>query len=141
MFGIEDFSGKLNGNRTLQELLHVEHRARQPRSFGAIYRVKSAAAGATIRAMRPVLAAIAAAFLAGATSSPAAADCTCRARGVVAAHGQTLCIQTPQGPRLARCGKLSNVASWTFLDGTCPMAALNVPEGNPRTRQSARTIR
>ena len=28
MFGIEDFCGKLNGNRTLQELLHPEHRGR-----------------------------------------------------------------------------------------------------------------
>jgi hypothetical protein len=91
--------------------------------------------------MRPILAALAAACLAGATSSPAAADCTCRARGVVAAHGQTLCIQTPQGARLARCSKVSNVASWTFLDGTCPMAALHLPEGNLGARQSARTIR
>jgi hypothetical protein len=26
VFGIEDFSGKLNGNRALRELLHPEHR-------------------------------------------------------------------------------------------------------------------
>jgi hypothetical protein len=26
MFGIEDFSGKPNGDRTLGELLHIEHR-------------------------------------------------------------------------------------------------------------------
>jgi hypothetical protein len=28
MFGIEEFSGKLNGDRTLWRLLHVEHRGR-----------------------------------------------------------------------------------------------------------------
>ena len=61
-------------------------------------------------------------------AAPAEADCTCRARGVVATEGQTLCIRTPQGSRLARCGKMSNVASWTFLQGPCPQAALQATE-------------
>ena len=55
----------------------------------------------------------------------AGAACTCRAKGVVASEGQTLCIRTPQGPRLARCDKVSNITSWTFLSGPCPQAALD----------------
>jgi hypothetical protein len=59
-------------------------------------------------------------FLAG--IGPAQADCTCRARGVTATHGQTVCIPTPAGQRLATCGTISNVASWFFLDAPCPTA-------------------
>jgi hypothetical protein len=61
-----------------------------------------------------------------AASRPATADCQCRAAGVIATHGQTLCIPTPNGMRLARCSKVSNVSSWTFLDAPCPVAALDV---------------
>jgi hypothetical protein len=73
--------------------------------------------------MRTIPAALAA-LLAVALVSPASATCKCRARGVIAAEGQTLCIRTPDGVRLARCGKVLNVASWIFLDGACPQAAL-----------------
>ena len=75
--------------------------------------------------MRAVLAVTVAALLAGAGAAPAEAPCKCRARGVVATEGQTLCIWTPQGVRLARCGKVQNVSSWTFLDAPCPQAALD----------------
>lgn len=76
--------------------------------------------------MRIVAAVLSTALLIGAGSAPAEADCKCRARGVVAAEGQTLCIRTPDGLRLARCGKVSNVASWTFLQGPCPLASLEL---------------
>ena len=91
--------------------------------------------------MRLVIAAIAATCMAGAMSSPAEADCVCRARGIVATHGQTLCIRTAQGTRLARCGKVSNVASWTFLDGPCPVAALDFAEDIFQRGRSASTLR
>lgn len=74
--------------------------------------------------MRLIAAVLSAALLIGAGSAPAEADCRCRARGVVASEGQTLCVRTPEGVRLARCGKVSNVASWTFLQGPCPQASL-----------------
>jgi hypothetical protein len=70
---------------------------------------------------------------------PANADCKCRARGVVATEGQTLCIATPDGSRLARCGKVSNVASWTFLEGPCPQAALDLSERPLAARKSLRS--
>ena len=64
----------------------------------------------------------------------AAADCTCRARGVTATHGQTLCIRTPDGTRLARCEKVSNVSSWRFLTGACPVAAIPLAIAASSTR-------
>jgi hypothetical protein len=78
--------------------------------------------------MRPILAGIAAALLIGAATSPARADCVCRARDVVATHGQTICIQTPDGARLARCEKVSNVSSWRFLKDSCPVADISQPD-------------
>jgi hypothetical protein len=74
--------------------------------------------------MRLILTRVAAATIAAAAAFPASADCTCRARGVVVHHGQTACIPTPAGVRLARCEKVSNIASWRFLDGACPQASL-----------------
>jgi hypothetical protein len=66
--------------------------------------------------------AAASAFVVLPLTGNASADCTCWARGVVAGHGQTICLRTPQGQRLARCDKVLNVASWTFLPGPCPLA-------------------
>lgn len=66
---------------------------------------------------------IAATFVVAAAVSPASADCTCRARGVVVHHGQTACIPTPAGPRLARCEMVSNMSSWKFLEEACPQAS------------------
>jgi hypothetical protein len=68
--------------------------------------------------MRQMLIILAVALLAGTAISPAEA-LTCRARGVVAAEGETLCIPTHTGQRLARCGRVLNVASWIFLPGRC----------------------
>jgi hypothetical protein len=61
------------------------------------------------------------ALLPGLVAAPAGATCKCRARNVVAMEGQTVCIVTPSGPRLARCDKVTNVTSWTMLGG-CPSA-------------------
>jgi hypothetical protein len=55
-------------------------------------------------------------------ASPANADCTCRGPGVIAHHGQTVCLKTPSGPRLARCEMVLNNSSWTFLAEACPQA-------------------
>ena len=53
-------------------------------------------------------------------SAPALADCTCRSRDVVANEGEVVCINTPFGQRLARCDKVLNNSSWTFLQDACP---------------------
>jgi hypothetical protein len=60
-------------------------------------------------------------------ATPAAADCRCRAVGVVVNEGQTACIATPDGRKLARCEKSQNVSSWRFLEDTCPSAGGPMP--------------
>jgi hypothetical protein len=73
--------------------------------------------------MRLMITGLIAAVLTGAASSPANADCTCRGPGVVAKHGQTVCLRTPAGLRLARCEMVLNNSSWTFLPEPCPEAS------------------
>jgi hypothetical protein len=48
----------------------------------------------------------------------AAANIGCRAIGLEARQGETLCIRTPEGLRLAECGMNLNVSNWTFR-GAC----------------------
>jgi len=57
------------------------------------------------------------------SASSASADCTCRSRDVVANEGEVVCLNTPLGQRLARCDKVLNNTSWTFLQGACPTAS------------------
>jgi hypothetical protein len=52
----------------------------------------------------------------------------CRATGVLAEQGETLCIPTHAGLQRARCGKVLNVSSWTFLEGACPAPAATEPD-------------
>jgi len=56
----------------------------------------------------------------------ALADCTCRSRDVVANEGEVVCLTTPLGQRLARCDKVLNNSSWTFLQAACPTASLTL---------------
>jgi len=60
-------------------------------------------------------------------ATPAAADCRCRAVGVIVNEGQTACITTPDGRKLARCEKSQNVSSWRFLEDACPSANRPMP--------------
>ncbi len=49
----------------------------------------------------------------------AAADCVCLYRGGEVKEGQTACINTVAGNRLARCGKVLNNTSWFVTDQAC----------------------
>ena len=70
--------------------------------------------------LRSVLLALAlTALLAGDATAGADPNCQCRAFGTVARLGQVVCLQLPAGPRLARCEKVLNNTSWTFLPGRC----------------------
>lgn len=59
----------------------------------------------------------------GSASAWAGQNCTCRAEGVEATLGDTVCLKTSNGPRLARCEMVLNNTSWKFLDGPCPQAS------------------
>ena len=62
--------------------------------------------------------------------TPAEAACTCRGRNIVAQQGETVCLSTPWGSRLARCEKAQNVATWRFLGAACPLARDGRPGGS-----------
>ena len=82
---------------------------------------------ATLYTMRKTAAGLVFAALLAGLATPAAADCMCRAVGIIVSEGQTVCITTPEGRRLARCEKSQNVSSWRFLDDACPSADRRMP--------------
>ncbi|MCK6430961.1 MAG: hypothetical protein L6R19_26190 [Alphaproteobacteria bacterium] len=51
------------------------------------------------------------------------ADCTCRYDGRSYEFGTVVCLRTPQGLRLARCGMVQNNTFWDYLDQPCPLAS------------------
>jgi hypothetical protein len=61
------------------------------------------------------------AFAIDALVSAASADpnCICRARGQEFELGQSTCLQSPKGPRIATCGMVLNNTSWQFTDTPC----------------------
>ena len=62
------------------------------------------------------------------TGAPAAwADCICRNRGVEVTEGETACIKTAKGPKLALCEKNLNVTNWKFLGEACPVVMREKP--------------
>jgi hypothetical protein len=49
----------------------------------------------------------------------AAADCTCRSQGRDYPLGQSVCLQSPKGARIATCGMVLNNTSWQFTETPC----------------------
>ena len=66
--------------------------------------------------------------------SAAAADpnCICRARGKEFELGQSTCLPSPKGPRIATCGMVLNNTSWQFTDTPCVLS--RAPDVLPRGR-------
>lgn len=67
-----------------------------------------------------VLASLTPALSAGLTGL-AAADCLCAANGTRYGTGAVVCIRSPAGDWLGRCGKVLNNSSWIRLGDGCPM--------------------
>jgi hypothetical protein len=90
--------------------------------------------------MRAFAPTAAAALFAALQASPLSADpkCTCRAPGRHFELGQTTCLMTPKGGRLATCGLVINNTSWQFSDTPCTVSAFawplasRVAEAGPR---------
>jgi len=55
-----------------------------------------------------------------ASPSFAGPDCSCRHKGGDTPEGQTACIRTNQGMKLARCERVLNNTSWKMLEQSCP---------------------
>ena len=48
------------------------------------------------------------------------AKCYCRAQGRLFAPGESVCLKTAHGGRLAECQMVTNVMSWGVTDKACP---------------------
>jgi len=49
-------------------------------------------------------------------------ECYCRAEGKNFSIGETICLKTAEGPRLAQCRMEINVMSWSITSRPCPEA-------------------
>ena len=47
-------------------------------------------------------------------------QCYCRAQGRTFAVGESTCLRTASGPRVAECGMVLNNTSWHFTERPCP---------------------
>ena len=59
-------------------------------------------------------------------------DCTCRARGRDFTLGQSVCLATPKGARIATCAMVLNNTSWQFTEAPCVVSQL--PPARPPRR-------
>ena len=50
----------------------------------------------------------------------APAECLCRAQGRMFSLGESACLRTAEGPRLAQCEMVLNNTSWRFTERSCP---------------------
>jgi len=48
-------------------------------------------------------------------------DCTCRYKGKDVREGQSTCIKTAKGFKVAKCARVLNNTSWKFTAKSCPV--------------------
>ena len=84
---------------------------------------------------RPLL--IVSLLAAEALLSPASADCTCRWQGRDYDLGQSVCLQSPKGARIATCGMVLNNTSWQFTETPCTVSL--VPQALPEAARERGT--
>jgi hypothetical protein len=75
--------------------------------------------------------------------SAAAADpnCICRARGREFELGQSTCLPSPKGPRIATCGMVLNNTSWQFTETPCVISQAGQAPVALAERGGAATLR
>lgn len=88
-----------------------------------------ALAAVAAQALAPTAALAQAAQSAQAKQS-SAINCTCRYKGRDYGVGQAVCLASPQGPQIARCGFFLNNTSWNFTSTPCALSSL---EDAPRS--------
>jgi len=76
-------------------------------------------------------------FAADALMSFASADCTCRSQGRDYELGQSVCLQSPKGARIATCGMVLNNTSWQFTETPCTVSL--VPQALPEAARERGT--
>ena len=78
--------------------------------------------GIAVRILGSLLCAVTFVTVSAHVSIEAAPDCTCRFQGRDIQLGQSVCIDTASGPRMARCVNVLNNTSWEVTERTCPFA-------------------
>jgi len=75
--------------------------------------------------------------------SAAVADpnCICRARGREFELGQSTCLPSPKGPRIAICGMVLNNTSWQFTETPCIVSRRSTDAPRVAERGGAATLR
>ena len=78
----------------------------------------------------------------GILADAARAECNCLYNGQRFEQEDTVCMRTPQGLRMARCGMLENIAWWEMLDAPCPgqISALSQPNTGAATLSTTRPM-
>ena len=67
----------------------------------------------------------------------AVAGCTCRSQGRDFELGQSTCLQTPKGARIATCGMVLNNTSWKFTETPCVVSDARPEEAVEPARAAA----
>ena len=103
--------------------------------------------GTRFGAVAAILAAVFASLVATIVTRVLAADlvadanCTCRGLGRNFELGETACLETPKGPRIATCGMALNNTSWLFSDTPCVAARGSPPVPDEQAKSQARHAR
>ena len=73
---------------------------------------------------------------------PSVADpeCTCRAQGRDFKLGQSVCLATPAGARIATCGMVLNNTSWQFTETPCVVSDLRRGHDPVQTRHTRQVM-
>jgi hypothetical protein len=84
--------------------------------------------------MKAQLAGYAIVLLSGLSMTNAArAECNCLYNNQRYEQEDEVCMATPQGMRMARCGMLDNIAWWQMLDQPCPGQVSALPSSPSST--------
>lgn len=75
------------------------------------------------------------------TVSFADIKCECRYFGNYVPVGSKICINTPEGARMAKCEMMLNNPTWQFEEGECPLAYNIPPDGAPNISLSRTLVK
>ncbi|MDJ0614980.1 MAG: hypothetical protein QNJ29_15030, partial [Rhizobiaceae bacterium] len=72
-------------------------------------------------------------------SALAGEGCTCKYKDYDVPEGQTICMNTPSGSKMATCSRVLNNTSWKFLSEACPQAQ-NTIDQSPKNLDRAEIL-
>jgi hypothetical protein len=88
----------------------------------------------SVRMRRAIVLAFLAATASAGLPGNAVADCKCAANGTRYEMGAIVCVRSPAGAWLGRCGKVLNNSSWEKLTDGCPVTLDAASPPRPMSR-------